>query len=173
MSLIRIQADKKYLIEECRIRFEAPADIPPNLVPLYAFKTIEWSKDRFERFKGWRFLDRVPARKAFAGGKPCCTQIVTRKPGESLTIKFMPSDFQGDTDDAHNFGTLSDKESRILIDNTIDWVAVMHFWVPAITVNQDEENEFRRSQTYAEGFAQWDALPTDAWTALREKFQTQ
>jgi len=170
MSVIKVVPDKTYLIQECRIRFEAPADIEPQMVPFYAFKVIEWSKDRFERFKGWRFLDRVPARQAFSGGKPCCTQIVTRKVGEPLTIKFMPSDFQGDTDDAHNFGTMSDKDKRIHVDNKIDWVAIMHFWVPAITVDLDAEREFRASQTYAEGFAQWDAMPTGDWTALREKF---
>ena len=86
MSVIKVVPDKTYLIQECRIRFEAPADIEPQMVPFYAFKVIEWSKDRFERFKGWRFLDRVPARQAFSGGKPCCTQIVTRKVGEPLTI---------------------------------------------------------------------------------------
>ena len=170
MSLVKVQPDKQYLIEECRIRFEAPADIEPYMVPFHAFKTIEWSKDRFERFKGWKFLDRVPARKAFPNGTPCCPQIMERKPGESLTIKFMPSEYQGDTDDAHNFGTMSDKNKRIFVDNKIDWVAIMHFWVPAVTVNLDEEREFRDSQTYAEGFAQWDALPPEAWTALREKF---
>lgn len=170
MAIVKVQPDKQYLISEERIRFSAPADIAPQLIPFHAFKTIEKSKDIFEKHRGWRFLDTVPSRKLFPGGKPCCTQILERKPGQPLTIKFMPSDYQGDTDDAHNFGELSNPEHRLTAENTIDWVAIMHFWVPAIVVNLDEQREYAQALNAEKGFMPWESMPTDGWSVLRKRF---
>lgn len=173
LSLLKVAPDKTYLINEERIRFTAPADMDPRLVPMFAFKTIAQAKDIYEKHRGWRFLDAVPARREFPGGKPCCTDMVSKKVGEPLTIKFMPSDYQGDTDDAHNFGELSNKQHRITVENIIDWVAIMHFWEPAIVVNLDEEKENRLALSTDEGFATWDSMPTNAWTALKKRFENK
>ncbi len=169
MTGINVAPDKTYLIAEERIRFPVPADVQPQMVPIYSFKTLEKSIDIFEKHRGWKMLDRVPARKQFPNGVACCDQMSRGKTGESLTIKFMPSDFQGDTDDAHNFDELSNPQHRLLVENTIDWVAIVHFWEPAIVINNDAEREFSQSLSLEDGFARWSDVPEDAWTAVKER----
>lgn len=161
-SWLKVQPDKTYLIAEERLRFPLAADVKPELVPFALFKDLRAAVEIFERHRDWHLLDAVPARKQFPGGKPCCAEIVGKKPGESLTIKFMPSDYQGDTDDAHNFNALSDPAKRLYEQNTIDWVAIMHFWVPAITVDMAAEAEYSRSLSVVRGFAPLELLPEAA-----------
>ncbi len=161
-SWLKVQPDKHYLIAEERLRFPVAADVEPAAVPFLLFADLKKSVEIFEKHRGWRLLDAVPARKEFPGGKPCCADIVTRKPGESLTIKFMPSDFQGDTDDAHNFNEVSDPNKRLYEENTIDWVAIMHFWVPAMTVDMSAEADYSCSLNLTPGFAPLDLLPSGA-----------
>lgn len=172
-SWLKVQPDKQYLIAEERLRFAIPADIPPERVPMAVYLSGELpaAMEIFEKHRGWKFLDAVPKRKQFPGGKPCCAEIMSKKAGEPLTIRFVPSDFQGDTDDAHNFGELSDPDKRLNLENTIDWVAVMHFWVPAITVDEVAEQEYRNSLGLAEGFAPMDKLPDPVAEILKKRFE--
>lgn len=172
-SWLKVQPDKQYLIAEERLRFSLPADIPPDRVPYAVMLSGELpaAMEIFEKHRGWRPLTTVPKRKQFPGGKPCCAEIMSRKVGETLTIKFMPSDYQGDTDDAHNFGELSNPGKRLEEDNLVDWVAIIHFWVPAITVDNQAEADYRNSLGLAQGFAPLELLPGTVASYLQERFK--
>lgn len=169
---LKVQPDKQYFIQEERLRFPVAGDMEPAMVPFALFKDLQKAVEIFERHRGWKLLDSVPARKQFPGGKPCCADIVSRKPGESLTIKFMPSEFQGDTDDAHNFDEVSDPNKRLYEENIIDWVAIMHFWVPAITVDMNAEKEYSRSLSLLSGFTPVDLLPSEAVPDITKRLNT-
>jgi hypothetical protein len=161
-SWLKIQPDKHYLIAEERLRFPVAADLEPAMVPYALFSDLKKAVEIFEKHRGWRLLDAVPRRKEFPGGIPCCMDIMAKKAGESLTIKFMPSDFQGDTDDAHNFGETSDPNKRMFEENIIDWVAIMHFWVPGQVVDMGAEADYSKSLNRTDGFAPLDLLPKGA-----------
>jgi hypothetical protein len=139
------------------------------MIPIVILPDLRKAIDILEKHRGWRLLDAAPARRAFPGGKPCCADMVSKKVGEALTIKFMPSDFQGDTDDAHNFDELSDPTKRVEVENTIDWVAIMHFWEPALVLDTGNELDMQKAGT-AEGFMLWDQMPEGYWPALRKRF---
>ena len=115
MALIKIAPDREFVISEERLRFAVPADIPPAEVPfhLYLSGVLQKSIETYTRFRGWKMLDVVPERKQFLRGISCCEQLRSGKIGEQITLKFMPSSFQGDTDDAHNFGELSNPDKRL------------------------------------------------------------
>lgn len=172
-SWLKVQPDKQYLIAEERLRFAVPADIEPDRIPiaLYLSGELPAAMEIFEKHRGWKFLDTVPKRKQFPGGKPCCAEIMGKKPGESLTIKFVQSGFQGDTDDAHNFNELSNPGKRLMEENIIDWVAIMHFWVPAIVIDNQAEEDYRKSLGLQQGFATLDSLPTQLSDYLQDRFK--
>lgn len=172
-SWLKVQPDKQYLIAEERLRFSLPADIPPDRVPVAVMLSGELpaAMEIFEKHRGWKALTTVPKRKQFPGGKPCCAEIMSRKVGEALTIKFMPSDYQGDTDDAHNFNELSNPGKRLEEDNLIDWVAIIHFWVPAITVDNQAEEDYRNSLGLEQGFAPLELLPGTVASYLESRFK--
>lgn len=157
MSLIRVQPDTTYAISEVRLRFEAPADIPDHLVPFHVAQQLAEAIAKMEKFKGCKFIDRIPDQIKFCG-KPCCTQIALGLPGQPVKILFERSAFQGDTDDAHNFGAVSDPDSRIEQDNLVDWVAVTHFWEPAIWIQQEEVDEFKNLGE-KDGYVHRDNMP--------------
>lgn len=161
MSLLRVAPDKSFLISEERLRFALPADIPPERVPVAVYLSGELPRaiEIYEKYKGWKMLDAVPARKAFSRGVPCCTQILEKKPGESMTLKFFPAEFQGDTDDAHNFDEMSDPDKRMFEDGIIDWICVVHFWVPAVEINLQAHSDISKSLGYREGFTPFNDLP--------------
>ena len=172
-SWLKVQPDKSYLIAEERLRFPVQGDVEPNLVPFVIFKDLQKAVDIFERHRGWKLMDVVPrkSRMQFPGGKPCCAEITSKKAGETLRVTFMPASFQGDTDDAHNFNELSNLDKRLYEENIIDWVAVMHFWVPAITVDNDGEAEYRKQTGLSQGFATLDQLPEGVAEYLQERFK--
>jgi hypothetical protein len=170
-SWLTVAKDKQYLIAEERLRFPVDGDVPPALVPFTIFKDLQKAVDIFEKHRGWKLLDAVPRRKQFPGGKPCCAEITKKKAGESLSVKFMPASFQGDTDDAHNFDELSNPDKRLYEENIIDWVAIMHFWVPAVMKDPDYDAEYRNYTNLNEGFATLDTLPTEVASYLRERFK--
>lgn len=167
---LKVQPDKTYLIAEERLRFPVAADVEPNMVPFLLYKDLRKAVDIFEKHRGWKLLDAVPARKQFPGGKPCCADIMRKKRGESLTIRFMPSDFQGDTDDAHNFNEVSNPDKRLHEENIIDWVAIMHFWVPADFVDMSAEKDYSRALNKTQGFAPVDRLPAGAVAEIIKRF---
>lgn len=169
---LKVQPDTTFFIAEERLRFPVAADVKPEEVPYAIFRDLKKSVEIFEKHRNWTLLDVVPARKRFAGGKPCCAEIMAKKRGEPLTIKFMPSDFQGDTDDAHNFNELSDPHKRLTVENIIDWVAIMHFWVPSISVDMDVERDYSRSLNARPGFAPLDKLPLGAIPKITKRLNS-
>lgn len=169
MTLLKVQPDKAWLITESRLRFEVDAMVEPKMVPLVVARDLQKSIEILERTRQWRVLERVPARKAF-GGDACCPRML-QPAGTPLNITFEPSVFQGDTDDAHNFDEIADPESRVLVDGKVDWVAVVHFWSPALFVNPAQEKE--ESFDAFEGFAKWDSMPEHYWPALRKRYAKQ
>ena len=171
MAAINVTPDKEYMITEKRLRFAVDAEVPPAMVPFTVVKQLARDIETFQKHRGWTFLDRVPARKQFPAGRACCEQMLAGKPGESLTIRFFPAEFQGDTDDAHNFSEMSDKTKRIQVDGKIDWIAVCHFWEPAVFVNREAEREYSRGLGEQSGFMKWDALPSDHWAVVRRRFE--
>lgn len=136
MSLIRIQPDKEYSVVEERLRFPVPADLNSGQVPFYIARDLTKSIEILERHRDWHFMDRVPQRIKFCG-KPCCSEIALGLPGQPLPIRFAISDYQGDTDDAHNFAEMSDPNKRTYEDNIVDWVAICHFWQPVVVVEME------------------------------------
>ena len=168
--LLKVDPGKEYQISEERLRFPVQGDVPPNMVPFVILPDLRKAIDIFEKHRKWKLIDAVPQRKEFPGGKPCCADIMSKKPGESLTIVFEPSNFQGDTDDAHNFGEISNPEKRLLVENIIDWVAIMHFWVPTIGINMDAERDHRASLSYEQGFTPLEALTPYLQQKLKEKY---
>lgn len=168
---LTVQKDKVYFIAEERLRFPVDGDVEPNMVPFVIYNDLKKAVEIFERHRGWKLLDACPARKLFPNNEPCCSEIVGKKPGESLTIRFEPSAFQGDTDDAHNFDELSNPEKRLYEENVIDWVAIMHFWVPADRFDPDQEADYRQSTDMSKGFATLDNLPDGLANYLMERFK--
>ena len=168
--LLKVDPGSDYQISEERLRFPVQGDVPPEMVPFAIFSDLKKAVDIFEKHRKWKLIDVVPTRKEFPGGKPCCAEIMGKKPGEQLTVKFMPSDFQGDTDDAHNFGEISNPSKRLFVENIIDWVAIMHFWVPTIAIDMDAERDHRRSLSYTEGFTPLEALVPELQQKLKEKY---
>ncbi|MFA7267058.1 MAG: hypothetical protein WC054_12170 [Candidatus Nanopelagicales bacterium] len=166
--LIRTVPDKEYLITEERIRFPVDATVPPNLVPFAVAGDLLKSIEILERHRGWHLLDRVPDRKRFPG-KACC-KLIDSKPGTALHPRFEVASFQGDTDDATNFQLLSNPDRRQFVDGLIDWVAILHFWEPAVFVIPDQLKEDSRALDKEEGFVSWDKMPSNAWSATRERF---
>lgn len=173
MALIQIAPDKEFVISEERLRFAVPADIPPAEVPfhLYLSGVLQQAIETYTKFRGWRMIDAVPQRKKFLRGQACCDQLKEGKNGDQITLRFLPSSFQGDTDDAHNFGELSNPDKRMYEDNLIDWVAVIHFWVPTIPINLDKEREISNSLSYANGFTPLSDMPAPLQDMLKRKSQ--
>ena len=156
---------------EENLRFPVDGSVPPALVPVVIAKDLQESIDTLERLRGWRRLETVPRRKAFAG-EPCCLQMA-KKPGSVLKIIIKPSPFQGDADDATN--ALSRGESvsvenggdRFTVDGIIDWVAVLHFWQPAIHYNREEFKEELTAP--APGLAEWNSILGN-WPVLKQRY---
>lgn len=171
MTLLTVQPDKTWLLVEENLRFPVDGSVPPALVPVVIGSDLQKSIDILERLRGWRRLETVPKRKAFAG-KPCCLQMA-KKPGSVLNIIIKPSPFQGDTDDATNAlnrGELFSVEnggSRLEEDGLIDWIAVLHFWQPAIHYNREEFKEELTAPM--PGFADWNSILGN-WPVLKQRY---
>jgi len=157
MTLVKVQPDKVYTLTEYRLRFAVPADLPEDMVPVYVARDLQKSIENLERFRGCRYVHRIPDRLHFTSS-PCCARIALGLPGQEIPIRFEKSDYQGDTDDAHNFGLLSDPGGRIEQDGLIDWVAICHFWEPAVWIEKEDIEEF---QTFGEneGFVHPENMP--------------
>lgn len=163
-----LEADKEYEITEVRLRFELDAGFDPGAVLLAVAGKIDEAIKFNERFRDYHIIARVPSRRQMKGKKPCCLQMA-QPPGTELKLVIKPSEFQGDTDDAHNFGELSDKQKRIAVDGKVDWVVVTHMWVPVIYVNKDKQKEEQAGNEF--GLATWAQIPGDYWPVARKKLQ--
>ena len=159
MTLLKIQPDRQWFVQEERLRFAVVADVPENLVPIVIFKDLQRSIDILEKLRGWRYIDTWPSHVNITS--PCCPQIASAKPGRKITMRFEPSALQADSDDAHNSGMATTGEDRLYVDNKIDWVAIMHFWVPGIVVNPFDDAEYKASLTEKEGFVSPNRLPKE------------
>ena len=167
MALLKVQPDKVYLVAHEVIRLSPlDASVAPEMVPVLSALELKKSIDILQKHRGWSVLETVPRRKAFANGRVCCDQLI-QPPGSVIKLRFRPSDFQGDTDDAHNFGTMSDS-GLVEMRGLIDWVAILHFWEPAVFVNEAEKREAVASMK--DGFLPWSAIPAEAWPHLRKRF---
>lgn len=167
MTALKVAPDKTWLLTEEHLRFAVDAMVPPRMVPLVVAADLRKGIEILERHRGWRRVETVPARQAFAG-KPCCEQM-RAKPGTVLTLIFRPSDFQGDTDDAHNNGTVSCGvgDNRLLDQGVIDWVAIVHFWEPAEHIDLDQVAEEMKAPM--PGHVDWDSVPMDLWPVLKQR----
>ncbi len=169
MSLIKVQPDREWLIVENHLRFPVDVGVKPDMVPIVVAKDLQRAIETIERRDGGKRLEVVPDRPRFAG-KPCCDQLA-QPPGSIINLRFKPSAYQGDTDDAHNLDAMSDPQFRSVEEGLIDWVAIVHFWEPAIHINLEAEAEYRRSLGPAQGFMTWDMLPDKAWSVTRKRFE--
>lgn len=159
MTLIRVQPDTTYSIVEENLRFTVPAEFDTEqLAPLYGAKEVAAAIEVLEKHRGWRHIESIPNRVKFCG-TPCCTKIALGLPGQPVPITFKRSNLQVDTDDAHNFGELSDPVKRREIDGKADWVAVVHFWEPDVLVSLNEIKEHRSALGEAEGFVSPENMP--------------
>lgn len=141
MTLVKVQPDKEYVIEEAFVRFTLDYDKSPKeawkevsnlLLRDIAFK---------QEFRDWTFIPTVPRRPRFANG-PCCSAFIVGKPGDVLAVDYEKSPLQADADDAHNSGDVADFEGkRLFTEGKIDWHARLHFWVPALFIDPDEIRE--------------------------------
>jgi hypothetical protein len=167
MVLLKVQPDRQYVVAHEVFRL-SPLDaaVPPNMVPIYRAKEVLAAIEKYHRLQQWTVLERVPRRKVFPSGRACCDQLA-QPSGSPIVMRFSPSDYQGDTDDAHNFGIISDS-GLLEASGVIDWTATLHFWQPALIVNLDDEREARAALT--EGFMPWEAMPEGAWPELRKRF---
>lgn len=166
MTRIKVQPDREWLITEWRLRFAVDAEVPKNLVPIVIFKDLQQAIGIMENVRHWRFIDTMPTHKPFV--KPCCAQIASAKPGQPIKMIFEPSALQGDPDDAHNFGGATTGEHRLHVDNKIDWVAVCHFWAPAVHRNLEQiADEMPRE---SEGFVSPELLPKE-FLAVNKRYQ--
>ena len=171
MSLLKVVPDREWLLVEENLRFPVDCTVPPALVPVVIAGDLQKSIDTLERLREWKRLELVPTRKAFAG-KPCCLQMA-KKPGSVLKIIIKPSPFQGDVDDATNAlyrgdsVAVENEGNRIENDGLIDWVAVLHFWQPAIHYNREEFKEELTAPI--PGFADWDSILGN-WPVLKQRY---
>ncbi len=156
MTLISIQPDRQWFIQEQRLRFPVNCEVPRELVPVVAFRDIQRSIEICERLRGWKLLLVMPTHRRIL--EPCCTQVASARTGTPLPMRFEPSPLQGDTDDVHNSGEAVTDNSRLLVDNKIDWVAVMHFWSPGIVVDPDVSAELKGPRA---GLVSSDLLPNE------------
>jgi hypothetical protein len=168
LSLIRVQPDREWAIIEAQLRFSVAVDVPPDMVPIVVAPDLKRSIEILERRNGGRRLEQVPDRARFIGA-PCCDQMM-QPPGSIISLRFKPSLYQGDTDDAHNFDEISDPLKRTTEEGLIDWVAIVHIWEPTISVDLEKEKRDREALGPAQGFVTWDMLPKEAWSATRERF---
>lgn len=163
-----MEADKEYDITEVRLRFELDAALPRELVVVAIMGEINKSIQLHEQYEDWKVISHVPSKARMKGKTPCCLQMA-QPAGTPLKLVIKPSEFQGDTDDAHNFGEMSDPTKRIYVDGKIDWVAITHFLVPCIFVNQDQVAEDRAAVGPEQGLARWEDIPADYWPSLRKR----
>lgn len=163
-----MEADKEYDITEVRLRFELDAALSPDMVLLSIVGSMDKAIQFQERFRDFKVITRVPTKRQMKGKTPCCLQMA-QPPGTALKLIIKPSEFQGDTDDAQNFGELSDPTKRIHIDGKVDWVAITHFWTPCIVVNQEQIAEERKALGPEQGLARWEDIPADHWPNLRKR----
>lgn len=150
MTLVKVQPDKAYVIEESFIRFTLDYDKSPEsawrevrdlLLQDIAFK---------QEFRDWTFIPVVPRQKRFGANGPCCPAMALAKPGTVLAVEYEKSALQADADDAHNSGDVADFEGRrLFVEGKIDWHAKMHFWVPALFINPDEIRESMAASLYS------------------------
>lgn len=170
MTLLKVAPDKSFMITEARLRFPVDAHAPYGMIPLIVASDLKKSIENLEKFRGWHVLETVPSRKQFPANMACCEQML-KPSGTALKIRFMPSDFQGDPDDATNFNEVADDNHRLLVEAIVDWVAIVHFWEPAVHVNMEEVRDDSRSLAAGDGFMDWKSIPAHAWPELRKRYE--
>ena len=163
-----VEGDKEYDIAEVRLRFELDASYDPGAVLVAVAGQIDKAIQFQERLKDFHVISRVPSKRRMKGKKPCCLQMA-QPAGTELKLVIQPSEFQGDTDDAQNFGEMSDKAKRIHVDGKVDWVVITHMWVPMHYRNIDQEKEETAGNEH--GLATWDQIPAEYWPHIRKKLQ--
>ena len=168
MVLINVQPDKQWFITEERLRFAVDASVPPAWIPLTIAKDLYKAIKILEDHRGWRHITVTPSRQQFAG-KPCCPKMSV--PGTPLGVVFMPAAYQGDADDATNFSEVSDGSHRLLVEGLIDWVAIVHFWTPALFFNTAQLKE--ETPREREGFVSPELLPKGYLEAKEKRKQWQ
>lgn len=159
MTLLKVQKDRLWFIQEERLRFPVDAGVSRELVPIVVFKDLQRSIDILEKLRGWRYIDTWPSHVRVSS--PCCPQVASARPGEAMKMRFEPSALQGDTDDVHNSGMATTGEDRLIRDYKVDWVAIMHFWVPGIIEDPDDIREYKASLTEKDGFVSPELLPKE------------
>lgn len=165
-----MEGDKEYDISEVRLRFELDASFDPGAVLIAVAGQIDKAIQFNERFRDFHVISRVPSKRQMKGKKPCCLQMA-QPAGTELKLVIQPSEFQGDTDDAQNFGEMSDKHKRMTVDNKVDWVVITHMWTPMHYRNLDQEKEEAAGNEH--GLATWDQIPADYWPHIRKKLKEQ
>lgn len=179
MTLLKVSPDTIWLPCEVRERFAAPADMLDtkpgetqeqtfNRLAVFSVPVIKQAIYTYEKFRHWRFIDRVPSQKPPAR-LACCKQILYGLPGTPLTARFEMSPVQGDSDDVHAAtvaGIGVNNALRLTQDNMIDWVVVLHFIEPAIWINQAKIKE--ETPGPAQGFVRPEHLPQPVQDGLKE-----
>ena len=154
-------------IDSTRLRFAVDAGVPKEMVPITILKDILQAISIMEKLRHYKHIDTMPTHIPKIQ-KPCCTQIAKARPGQPIRVIIEPSALQGDTDDIHNSGEATNGEHRLHIDNKIDWVAIVHFWAPALTVNLDQLKEELPRE--AQGFVSPELLPKEL-LAVSERYK--
>lgn len=164
MTAITVAPDRQWLIQESRLRFAVDAGVTREMVPITILKDVLQAISIMEKLRHYKHIDTMPTHIPKIQ-KPCCTQIATARPGQPIKVIIEPSALQGDTDDIHNSGEATYGEERLYIDNKIDWVAIVHFWAPALNVNLEQLKEElpRESQ----GFVSPELLPKELLAASK------
>ncbi len=147
MTLVNVQPDKEYVIEEKRLRFTLDYDVPATGVD--TLKGLLREIAALQEARDWTFIPTIPRRTRFANG-PCCAAILLGKAGDVLAVDYSKSPLQADSDDAHNFGEVANLEGkRLYVEGKIDWIARCHFWVPALFIRPEEVRESVASSLHA------------------------
>lgn len=164
MTLITVEKDKEWRIQEFHLRFSLDASIPPERVPLEILPSLAKALPILQRTRQWELITTVPSGKVI---DPCCLQIAMGKPGEALNVKIMPSPLQADSDDS---GVIRHSSDRLYVDNRIDWVVILHFWAPALWEDPDLEREKKTARNETTGFVSPELLP-EGLLAVNERYR--
>ena len=60
MTLLKVQPDTEWGLEQVLERFEVPYDTPPKQVEIMAWASAQYAIDTYTRLRGWQFVDQLP-----------------------------------------------------------------------------------------------------------------